>query len=515
MTLRSLRCLSPKAREEESSGSELRCLAMKWPKVIQPGEISMLMDEYTVFQLDALESPENIDEYWRAAFDLKKCDGTTKYPLLGIFNPENDDDMEEIMKMLESSDIECSSDDDDPDRELPERDVAAADDKEEQSQEDLDDAANTIAQTSACATQSAPSGKYIWKEEPFEEKSLPSFEYDLSEPPGNVRTPLEYFSEYFDDSFFQNAPEKTNMYCMSTTGEILKATPQKIPQLFGMHIIMGCIRLPNIHIYFTTIPLLDALIDKEIDATGTIMSNRVKNIHFESDTMMKQGNFQEFRKADGKAAIVKWKDSKSVTIASTCTGASPVESVKRWSKKTKQYIDVQSQAVVCRYNAFMGGVDVCDQLLEYYRISIKTKKWTLKVSLHMVDLSIVNAWMQYREDCRRNGAQRRDTMDLLQFRLAIGEALCASLTRSRSDNSEPLCLSDVHVDKAIRVAKISGVDIRIDGFDHFPTVDAIKNARCGRLLGCPSRSRTRCIKCNVYLCLTSDRNCFKMFHTKI
>lgn len=44
------------------------------------------------------------------------------------------------MKMLESSDIECSSDDDDPDWELPERYVAAADDEEEQSQEDLDDA---------------------------------------------------------------------------------------------------------------------------------------------------------------------------------------------------------------------------------------------------------------------------------------------------------------------------------------------------------------------------------------
>ncbi|KAL3198345.1 hypothetical protein MRX96_044384 [Rhipicephalus microplus] len=183
-------------------------------------------------------------------------------------------------------------------------------------------------------------------------------------------------------------------------------------------------------------------------------------------------------------------------------------------QKTKQYIDVQSPAVVRRYNAFMEGVDVCDQLLEYYRISIKTKKWTLKVSLHVVDLSIVNAWMQYREDCRRNGAQRRDTMDLLQFRLAIGEALCASLTRSRSDNSESLCLPHVHVDKAIRVGKIPGVDIRIDGFDHFPTVDAIKNARCCRLPGCPSRSRTRCIKCDVYLCLTSDRNCFKMFHTK-
>lgn len=36
----------------------------------------------------------------------------------------------------------------------------------------------------------------------------------------------------------------------------------------------------------------------------------------------------------------------------------------------------------------MGGVDVCDQQLEAYRTWIKTKKWTLKVALHFIDLSI-------------------------------------------------------------------------------------------------------------------------------
>ncbi|KAH7940287.1 hypothetical protein HPB52_022824 [Rhipicephalus sanguineus] len=108
--------------------------------------------------------------------------------MAGIFNPENDDDMEEITRMLESSDIECSSDDDDPDWELPERHVAAADDEDEQSQEDLDDAASTNVQPAACATQSAPPGKYIWKEEPFEAKSLPYFEYDLIHKP---RVPCE------------------------------------------------------------------------------------------------------------------------------------------------------------------------------------------------------------------------------------------------------------------------------------------------------------------------------------
>lgn len=265
--------------------------------------------------------------------------------------------------------------------------------------------------------------------------------------------------------------------------------------------------------YLTTTPLLDALIDKAIDGTGTIMTNRVKNINFRSDTVMKQGDFWEFQRVDGKAVTVKWKDSKSVTIASTCTGASPVESVKRWSKKTKEYIDVPSPAVVRRYNSFTGGVDVCDQLLEYYRISIKTKKWTLKVSLHMLDLSLANAWMEYREACSRNGI-KRETMELLEFRLGIGEALCASPKICRSDDGEALGLPYAHVDKAVREARISGVDKRLDDFDPIQVVDPIKNARCCRLPGCLSRSRTRCTKCDVFLCLTSERNCFKTFHTK-
>lgn len=37
---------------------------------------------------------------------------------------------------------------------------------------------------------------------------------------------------------------------------------------------------------------------------------------------------------------------------------------------------------------------MCDQQLEAYRIWVKTKKWTLKIALHFIDLAIVNARME-------------------------------------------------------------------------------------------------------------------------
>lgn len=56
--------------------------------------------------------------------------------------------------------------------------------------------------------------------------------------------------QHFDDEFFENAAEKTSMYHMSRTGKVLKVTSHKIKQLFGMHIIMGCLRFPHIHMYW-------------------------------------------------------------------------------------------------------------------------------------------------------------------------------------------------------------------------------------------------------------------------
>ena len=57
------------------------------------------------------------------------------------------------------------------------------------------------------------------------------------------------------------------------------------------------------------------------------------------------------------------------------------------------------------------------------------------------------------------------------------------------------------------------VEVRHDGFDHWPEAMLLKSAQTCRLEHCGKSERIRCQKCNVYLCLTSDRNCFHAFHT--
>lgn len=118
---------------------------------------------------------------------------------------------------------------------------------------------------------------------------------------------------------------------------------------------------------------------------------------------------------------------------STLCGAQPLSEVQQWDKKAKITKAVSCPNVVSPYNKSMGGVDVLDQLIEYYRTYIKTKKWTLKVILHFMDAAIVNSWQQYRNDCRAAKISKSKTKDLLHFRLQLAEALISRLVDQTND----------------------------------------------------------------------------------
>ena len=83
-------------------------------------------------------------------------------------------------------------------------------------------------------------------------------------------------------------------------------------------------------LYFTTIPLLQALLKRGIYATGTIMRNRIKNVHFTNEKQMKRGDMEEFCHCEDNIVVVQWMDSKSVILASSAYGCGPVIHVKRW-----------------------------------------------------------------------------------------------------------------------------------------------------------------------------------------
>lgn len=78
-------------------------------------------------------------------------------------------------------------------------------------------------------------------------------------------------------------------------------------------------------------------------------------------------------------------------MASNFIASGNVDYVERWDKKFQKYDTVERPEIIQRYNKSMGGVGKIDQLIDYYRIFLKSKKWTLRMVFHSIDMAICNS----------------------------------------------------------------------------------------------------------------------------
>lgn len=269
--------------------------------------------------------------------------------------------------------------------------------------------------------------------------------------------------------------------------------------------------------YFSSYYMLQILKHKGIMATCTARVNRFARPPLVSDKDIKKkprGFAEEITSTDGDVTMVKWLDNKPANLASNFIGIGEKDMVKRWSKTEKRFIEVERPEIVKKYNHAMGGVDLLDQLMSYYRTFIKSKKWPLRMIFHASDLAVVQAYREYDTDNDLLGIPKAKRLTLLHFRQHLAQSLVLRNKISASKRGRPSsCSSPLPVIVPRRPGELRpSTEIARDGVGHFPAHDVGSGTRC-KLPGCKGKSRIKCIKCKVHLCLTKDKNCFLSFHT--
>uniref|UniRef100_A0A8C5DWF5 Si:ch211-255f4.7 n=1 Tax=Gouania willdenowi TaxID=441366 RepID=A0A8C5DWF5_GOUWI len=247
---------------------------------------------------------------------------------------------------------------------------------------------------------------------------------------------------------------------------------------------------PNTKVYcdrfFTSIQGVEHMMKKQVYLTGTVMKNRVAAAvqKLPTDKKMKgdrRGTSAQVTTEDGKICVVKWYDNKPVLMMSAVHAREPEDTCQRWDKKLKRYVTISRPNIIREYNSKMGGVDLVDRMMSYYRMNGRTKKWTLRMLMHFTDLALANSWLLYRKDLSVFGTSKKNVMQFLEFRMEVAMTF---LVRRRANA-------------------------------HLPVVVKLKNAARCRAEGCSGKTRVQCVTCKVYLCLQADRNCYKTFHTKV
>ena len=98
-------------------------------------------------------------------------------------------------------------------------------------------------------------------------------------------------------------------------------------------------------------------------------------------------------------------------------------------------------------------------------------------------------------------------MDLFEFKAQIAASLTTYSRKRKVGRPSYSAVEHEHLLKRKRgpAAPIPEKTVRHDGFNHMPEVLTDKG-RC-KLPNCTDIVRTKCTKCNVFLCLTSAKNC--------
>lgn len=275
--------------------------------------------------------------------------------------------------------------------------------------------------------------------------------------------------------------------------------------------------------YYTTVQLQVELYKLGILSVGTIRSNRVPDVLMKNEKELSHEGRgamdNRVGELDGvELCITRWFDNGVVNCLSTLYGCEPISLVERWSSKEKKHVQITQPNVVKFYNQYMGGVDLIDMLISLYRINVRSKKFYMKIIFHLIDLSLVNAWLLYRRHCSQFKMKKKDVMSLLSFRVNVAGSLLRSsppppLPAKRGRPSLDSINKENIAPTSSRPAPspAPSSNTRFDKYDHWPI--HVEKGRC-RNPSCTGYTRVSCSKCKVRLCMNDKNNCFRSYHNK-
>ena len=247
--------------------------------------------------------------------------------------------------------------------------------------------------------------------------------------------------------------------------------------------------------YYTSPLLFDELDARHTYACGTVRKNRKEVPKVFSQVKLKQGEVI-FRRRDNLLAL-KWHDKRDIHMLSTIHQPLWKNLRKRGPRQV-----VPKPVMVLDYVKLMGGVDLSDQLAQYYSCLRKTVKWWRKLFFHLLQLLVINAYTLF----TKFGNQKISHfgfMKSLVIALCEEGHRCPSPIRKRAGPDLPLRLKDRHFPTYIK-----------------PKPGAKRAKPCRDCYACNPKKKFRkgfkrhqtsfwCEDCGRALCVP---DCFRAFH---
>ena len=309
-------------------------------------------------------------------------------------------------------------------------------------------------------------------------------------------------------SFLQYMPKKPNKWGMKAwvlaesdtgytwnfilyTGKQEKR-PAGVP--LGTHVVTELLKKlhgKGYHVYFdnfyTSPYLCKLLLSTGFGSCGTLRLDRkdVPKSFQKADVAL--GEVVHYK--DGELMGLKWRDKRVVALLTTIHKEGTVTKQRRRKGATGGHQTVQKPLGIDQYNAYMGGVDKSDQLVTYYGYNNFSRKWWKRVYFHLLDVTLVNAYVLYYKTCEGKVLSHMD------FRIEVAKGLIGAE-----------CFT------SLQLAPVVDSPARLIGHNHFPEPSGQHDCEVcsNRKSGKRKTTTYICCSCKVPLCVYP---CFKTYHT--
>ena len=166
--------------------------------------------------------------------------------------------------------------------------------------------------------------------------------------------------------------------------------------------------------FYNSVKLTENLLLDQIYSCGTFHMNRDAPKEFRDEVKKMKKDKVIFRRKDD-TFIICWKDKRLVSMISNCHNSDTgvverIEKTIKDGKREYKKVAVNKPLAVIDYNKYMSGVDHFDQMIKYYKFARKTKKWSKKLIMYLLQMSIHNSYVLY-----KNHTSDSKIMDLLDF----------------------------------------------------------------------------------------------------
>lgn len=249
--------------------------------------------------------------------------------------------------------------------------------------------------------------------------------------------------------------------------------------------------------FFTSVGLMQHLLQNGVYACGTINSNRKNLPKFKPDKEFQRGEYVWYHSNCG-LSVIKWRDKRSVHLISNFHDPNVSTEVKR-KEKDGSATQVPCPQMLVDYNKNMNFVDKFDQIKGTYCVDRKSHKWWHRIFFFFIDACVVNAFIIY----NLLGGPK---LNMKSFRREVISNLTANTLTSKM--SLP---TEISVPIKKRKPTIAP-QIRMEQSAHQPMRTTRRRCAFCSTKKQDIRTNWKCSVCGVPLCLGKQKNCFQSYH---